>query len=107
VDQDDLLTQIHALIAAADAPADAAVLAHMEDTLTVGYARALALEGERWRLERQIGEVAASLAGGTSFDTGDLQRLARRMSETDAEVVRLRAALASLRDRASELRSAA
>jgi hypothetical protein len=107
VDHDDLLTQIHALIAAADAPADAAELAHMEDTLTVGYARALALEAERWRLERQIGEVAASLAGGASSDTGDLATLARRMSETDAEVVRLRTALGSLRDRASELRSAA
>jgi hypothetical protein len=107
VDHDDLLTQIHALIAAADAPADAAVLAHMEDTLTVGYARALALEAERWRLERQIGEVAATLAGGASSDTGDLATLARRMSETDAEVVRLRTALGSLRDRASQLRSAA
>lgn len=107
MDHDDLLTQIHALIAAADAPADAAVLAHMEDTLTVGYARALALEAERWRLERQIGEVAASLAGGASSGTSDLATLARRMSETDAEVVRLRTALGSLRDRASELRSAA
>jgi hypothetical protein len=107
VDHDDLLTQIQALIAAAQTPADAAVLAHMEDTLTVGYARALALEAERWRLERQIGEVAATLADGAASDTRDLAMLARRMSETDAEVVRLRAALGSLRDRASELRAAA
>ncbi|MGE5690599.1 MAG: hypothetical protein ACM33B_08580 [Pseudomonadota bacterium] len=107
MDHDDLLTQIHALIAASAAPADAAVLARMEDTLTVGYARALALEAERWRLERRIGELAAGLATGSSSDAGDLATLARRMSDTDAEVVRLRAALASLRDRASELRSAA
>ena len=38
--------------------ADAPTLARMEDTLTEGYARALALEAERWRLERRIGEVA-------------------------------------------------
>jgi hypothetical protein len=38
--------------------ADAPTLARMEDTLTEGYAKALALEAERWRLERRIGEVA-------------------------------------------------
>ena len=106
MDPDDLLTQIHALIAA---PAcDAAALAQMEDTLTVGYAHALALEAERWRLERQIGEVASRLAyDGDTGAADDLAALARRMSDTDVEVVRLRTALASLRDRASDARSAA
>ena len=61
MDHDDLLTQIHALIGTPER--DAAALAQMEDTLTVGYARALALEAERWRLERQIGEVASRLDG--------------------------------------------
>lgn len=106
MDHDDLLTQIHALIAA---PAGgSAVLAQMEDTLTVGYARALALEAERWRLERRIGEVASELAGGGDAAGADaLATLARQMSDTDVQVIRLRAALASLRDRASEARSAA
>lgn len=106
MDHDELLTQIHALIATPDG--DAAALAQMEDTLTVGYAHALALEAERWRLERQIGEVASRLAyDGDTGAADDLASLARRMSDTDVEVVRLRTALASLRDRASEARSAA
>jgi hypothetical protein len=106
MEHDDLLTQIDALIAAPCG--DAAALAQMEDTLTVGYAHALALEAERWRLERQIGEVASRLAyDGDTAAADDLAALARRMSDTDAEVVRLRTALASLRDRASEARSAA
>ena len=107
MDHDDLLTEIHSLIAASDA-ADDVVLARMEDTLTVGYARALALEAERWRLERRIGEVASQIAAGADAPGGDdLATLARRMSDTDAQVVRLRTALASLRDRASDVRSAA
>jgi hypothetical protein len=106
MDHDDLITEIHALIATPDG--DAAALARMEDTLTVGYARALALEAERWRLERRIAEVAAQLAEGAGpADADDLASLARQRSDTDVEVVRLRAALASLRDRASEARSAA
>ena len=38
--------------------AESPTLARVEDTLTEGYARALAIEAERWRLERRIGEVA-------------------------------------------------
>lgn len=82
------------------------MLARIEETLTVGYARALALEAERWRLERRLGEVAVTVGeGGTGAD--ELSLLARRMSDADGDLVRLRAALASLRDRASALRSAA
>ena len=54
------------------------------------------------------GEVASRLAfDGDTAAADDLASLARRMSDTDVEVVRLRTALASLRDRASEARSAA
>jgi hypothetical protein len=103
---DDLLSEIHALIAKPSATGDATVLERIEETLTVGYARALALEAERWRLERRLGEVAAAVGeGGTGTD--ELGALARRMSDADGDLVRLRAALASLRDRASALRSAA
>lgn len=106
MDHDDLMNRIHALIATSDG--DGAALAQMEDTLTVGYAHALALEAERWRLERRIGEVASRLAEGEDrAATDDLASLARRRSDTDVEVIRLRTALASLRDRASEARSAA
>jgi hypothetical protein len=106
MNHDELLNRIHALIATSER--DGAALALMEDTLTVGYAHALALEAERWRIERQIGEVASRLADGEDTAAGDdLATLARRMSDADVEVVRLRTALASLRDRASEARSAA
>jgi hypothetical protein len=82
------------------------VLERIEETLTVGYARALALEAEHWRLERRLGEVAATVGeGGAGAD--ELSALARRMADADGDLVRLRAALASLRDRASALRSAA
>ena len=106
MDHDDLMNRIHALIATSHG--DGAALAQMEDTLTVGYAHALALEAERWRLEQRMGEVAFRLADGEdAASADDLASLARRVSDTDLEVVRLRAALASLRDLASEVRSAA
>lgn len=42
-----MLEQIEELLGAEEP-----TLARMEDTLTEGYAQALALEAERWRLER-------------------------------------------------------
>lgn len=107
MDHDDLLTEIRTLIAEPSAPGDGGVLAHIEEILTVGYARALALEAERWRLERRIGEVAASLGGGDAAGAEELGALARRMSAADGDLLRLRTALDSLRARATELRSAA
>ncbi len=106
MDHADLLTHIRALLAAPAADDLEADLAEMEDILTVGYARALALEAERWRLERRIGEVAAKLADGdTAVATSDLAGLAQRMSDADVDLVRLRSALSALRTRASEARA--
>ena len=51
-----LLDQIRGLLDAA--PDDEAGLAEMENTLTDGCARALLLETERVRIEKQIGELA-------------------------------------------------
>jgi hypothetical protein len=51
---DPMLEQIEELLTAEAPP-----LARIEETLTEGYARALALEAERWRLERRIAQVAA------------------------------------------------
>ena len=82
-------------------------LARLEDTLTSGYAHALALEAERWRLERRIGEVATTLADDIAGQAaGELGMLAREMARTDDELTRLRALLATLRDRAREARTA-
>lgn len=83
-------------------------LARIENTLTEGYARALALEAERWRLERRIGEVAAKLAqGDRERRTNELAALAARISSTDGDLSVLRGRLSTLRQRAHEVRAAA
>jgi hypothetical protein len=100
-----ILEEIRALI---DAPVgdDAPTLAHLEDALTGGYARALALEAERLRLERRIGEVAARLGRGEEEGTAELAGLARRLSTADDALSRLRVLLGSLKARAREARVA-
>lgn len=104
-DHSTLLDEIQTLLSG-PGPDPAGYLAQVEETLTAGYARALALEAERWRLERQIGTVARELAEGEDPDTDDLAALARRISTTDGDLARLRTLLGSLRDRARELRVA-
>src|SRR5262245_7264255 len=79
-------------------------LARLEDTLTSGYARALELEAEQLRLERRIGDVTSRLGDGADAD--ELAALARRVSTAEGELRSLRSLLASLRTRASALRSA-
>ena len=82
---------------------EAPTLARMEDTLTEGYAQALALEAERWRLERRIGEVARE--GRT--DLGDeLRTLGSRLTRADGELTQLRGLLGTLHERARLLRKA-
>jgi hypothetical protein len=84
-------------------------LDEIEDTLTSGYAAALALEAERWRIERRISEMAA--AGGDADSelsrAHEIVGLAQRLSGADADLTRLRGVLESLRDRADAARAAA
>ena len=81
---------------------DGSTLADLEHTLTEGYARALALEAERLRIERRIGEVARS----TSDDqAAEIRRLGTRLTRADGELQRLRSVLDTLADRARRLRS--
>lgn len=102
-----LFEEIRQLISAPSAGADAPPLARLEETLTVGYARALALEGERWRIERRIGEVAGKLRDDRSdLRTEEIATLAERLSDADGELSRLRGLLSSLRIRASDVRVA-
>jgi hypothetical protein len=70
------------------------LLTEMEHTLTDGYARALQLEAERLRLERQIGELARRIEGPD--EAGQLRMLAQRLRNADED-------LAGLRDLLSEL----
>jgi ABC-type phosphate transport system auxiliary subunit len=102
--QDDIRTLLDAPPTGDDAPS----LDHIEHTLTAGYARALALEAERWRLERQIADVAARLGDEvTDEDTSELAQLGRRLSSADDDLSRLRGLLVSLRGRADEVRTTA
>jgi post-segregation antitoxin (ccd killing protein) len=96
---------IFAEIAALLESAPDAGIDELEDTLTSGYAAALQLEAERWRIERRIAEVAGIVesAGGTD----ELTRLARRLTAADHDLSRLRGLLGTLRDRADAVRTAA
>jgi uncharacterized protein involved in exopolysaccharide biosynthesis len=78
-------------------------LAHVEDTLTEGYAKALALEAERLRIERQLGEMART---ATAEQSDELRTLGRRLGTADGEIRRLRSLLGSLHDRARLMRAA-
>jgi hypothetical protein len=100
-----LIDEIRSLLAD---PADGErepYLARVEDTLAVGYARALALEAERLRLERRIGLAVAQIEDGDPASRAEeLGKLARRKSATDVDLDSLRALLGTLRDRARNLR---
>jgi hypothetical protein len=97
-----LLDDIRELLAA---PAPA--LDRVDATLTAGYAQALQLEAERWRLERGIGEVAAELSDDPSEPRHEeLASLARRLTSVNEDINRLRKLLASLRERRSEFQAA-
>jgi hypothetical protein len=76
----------------------------MEHTLTDGYALALALEGERIRIEKEIGAAAAA---SDAADIAQLGSLAERLAATDRELQSLRADLAVLRERTEVVRAAA
>jgi hypothetical protein len=90
-----LLNQIRALLDAA--PDDEAGLAEMENTLTDGCARALLLETERVRIEKEIGELARGDEDPIQLE--ELRSLSDRRAQREAELVRLRALLELLRQR--------
>jgi hypothetical protein len=81
-------------------------VARVEETLTDGYARALALEADRWRTERRIAEVAKLVAEGSTTGVAELSELAARLEQADADLRRLRERLGSLRRHAEAVRAA-
>jgi hypothetical protein len=95
-----LLDRIDALLAAFPSQGEPRELRHIENTLTDGYAHALALEGERLRIERRIEEAVAS------EETEDISALTRRMAAIDRDLSDLRGRLGILRGRAREMRAA-
>jgi hypothetical protein len=101
-----LLEQIDELLAEPTSKGEPTTLARLERTLTDGYAYALALEAERWRLERRIAQVAAELGGKSQDDEhSELTQLGQRLSVADGDLNDLRGLLSSLRSRADEVRA--
>src|SRR6266480_2886822 len=99
--QDEIRSMLDAPPEGEDAPTIDAI----EHTLTAGYARALALEAERWRLERRIATVAAKLGGKSQDDEhSELTQLGQRLAAADGDLSGLRGLLSSLRSRADEVR---
>ncbi len=106
VDLSSLLDEIEALLATPPVGGEAEV-ARVEQTLTDGYARALELEGERWRLERRIAEVVREAAHGDATGPArELMSLSSRLEDADSALGQLRAVLSSLRRHAEALRAA-
>jgi hypothetical protein len=101
-----LLKRVQALLELPTAGPDAPTLMHMERTLTDGYAWALALEAERARLARRLGDLAARETGNPAAKTDELATLARKMAEADVDLARLRRSLSLLRRRATAVRAA-
>jgi hypothetical protein len=97
--------EIQTLLKAPPTGDDAPSLDDLEHTLTAGYARALALEAERWRLERRIAKVAAALSGSAETQHSELATLGKRLSAADGDLTRLRELLSSLRARTDEVRT--
>jgi hypothetical protein len=79
-------------------------LARVEDVLTEGYARALALEAERLRIEQRLGEVARR---ATAEHAAELRSLGQRLCTADGEIDHLRSLLGTLHARARAIRAAA
>jgi hypothetical protein len=77
-------------------------LAAIESTLTDGYAEALALEAERARIERRLGEVARD--ADDAANVREFARLSQRLESADGELARLRSLLRSLQARARAIR---
>src|SRR5256885_2250156 len=96
-----LLDRIDDLLAAFPSHGETRALLHIENTLTDGYAHALALEGERLRIERRLEEAVDSPNGDV-----DLSALKKRMDAIDRDLADLRGRLGILRGRAREMRAA-
>lgn len=102
----ELLEQIDELLAAPARPEEPATLARLERTLTDGYAYALALEAERYRLERRMSELAAELnEGNQELKTKELAQVSDRLTSNASILTALRETLTQLRARSSALRS--
>jgi predicted nucleic acid-binding Zn-ribbon protein len=96
----ELLEKINALINAPTRDIEA-----IERTLTDGYAHALSLEAEKWRLEKRINEVAQTLQrGDTAKKAHEIATLATRVEGNVGDLRTLRSRLSDLRRHADAVR---
>ena len=96
----ELLQQISDLISGSDRDLD-----RIERTLTDGYAYALALEAERWRLEKRLAAAAQELPSGDLEGKGaEMTSLSQRLDDNADELSSLRVRLAELRRYADSVR---
>ena len=98
-----LIEDIHTLLALEPG---CTTLASVEDTLTAGYAQALALEAQQLRLERKLWQLARDLGDGPDVVAHEAEELTGMLAGVESELVGLRTLLVTLRDRARELRAA-
>ena len=95
-----LFGQIDALIGTSVRDLD-----EIERTLTDGYAHALSLEAEQWRIEKRIQEVAQGIQrGDTAKKARELSTLAKRLDGNADDLSALRSRLATLRRHADDVR---
>jgi hypothetical protein len=99
----NLIKDIHTLLALEPAPT---TLERVEDTLTAGYAHALALEAQQLRLERRLWRLARELGDAPDVVAHEAVELNDLLAGVERELSSLRMLLVTLRDRARELRAA-
>jgi hypothetical protein len=88
--------------------AGAPTLNEIESTLTTGYAAKLALEAERWRIERRLGILARDAGEVTAHSVAaELAELTDRLETADGELARLRSLLRKLQGVRRRRRAAA
>jgi hypothetical protein len=79
----------------------------VDTVLTDGYARALQLEAERWRIERRISEALTTLPENTDLENdSELVVLAKRLRCVNGCLATLRPLLKALREKRAEIRAA-
>jgi hypothetical protein len=98
----DVLQKIQAILSAKSGDLDS-----IERTLTDGYAHALSLEAEKWRLERRLTEAVQGIdEGDTAAKAREISSIAERIDGNQDELAHLRGVLADLRRHADGLRIA-
>jgi hypothetical protein len=80
-------------------------LDEIENTLTDGYAYALSIEAEQWRLEQRLSAVAHDIERGDVAEKAlELSAIAKRLDGNADDLAKLRSLLTELRRRANDVR---